>query len=565
MEATTSEDGRLITIDSYDDGGLSSGVRKIQIYLPADYERNEVRYPVLYFTDGGSVFSANRPDMLVVDKVLDELVEKSAVVPAIIVAIFNSSVEGRVKDLSPFADSGYTGHSSGIGGEGGGLDGFYRMIVECLKPSIDGQFRTDPGPEATGIIGISLGGLAAFTLAYDHPETFGMAGCLSSSFWWADRFTIRRVVDDAGKPKTRVRFWIDGGGGEYGMWQDAHAMSMALERRGWILGEDLGLYFDYKGDHDWPAFAARIPDVLRFLLRTRRPDLIGHRVVSAVDSTAEVMDLSRRQRSIVGVEALYSDETRLTVVSPSLSADPRVAVVDTSDPFLVRPIGLGETFLRSTFRGFEASLRIQGGDRLWPTEDIEFIETPPSNFPHEIVRDGETIARFAVTYDSAFLRVEVHTVDSNVQVDAEKQPWEQTTTQILLDSRPVEILTKASGYDHDDIEQTLVLSMCPSQSGVPAVLNSMGLTFESNTSEWDKVMPSGAQVACGTEVGGYYTTLSIPVDYLDAKQDGQWKHARVNIMLQRVEESGDLRTYDWQPGWTIFDTPIGTGIFYRQS
>ena len=103
------------------------------------------------------------------------------------------------------------------------------------------------------------------------------------SFWWAGEATIKRVAADADKPKVDVRFWLDGGGGEYNVWREVRSIHDLLERRGWTPGDDLAAYFDYAAVHDWPAFKARIPNVLQFLLRKSPTYLTGHRLVPAVD------------------------------------------------------------------------------------------------------------------------------------------------------------------------------------------------------------------------------------------------------------------------------------------
>ena len=67
------------------------------------------------------------------------------------------------------------------------------------------RVRTRAGREDTGLIGSSLGGLFSFYAAWNRPDVFGKAICLSSSFWWANRYMIRAV--DARRRRARRSIW----------------------------------------------------------------------------------------------------------------------------------------------------------------------------------------------------------------------------------------------------------------------------------------------------------------------------------------------------------------------
>ena len=158
---------RHIALNNFDDGGLTSGSRDIHVYVPRGYDKSHDQYPVVYLNDGQAWLHGiwNGPQ-LECDLTHDQLCEEGLINPAILVAI-NFNRAGRVKDLTPAQD------------DDGNLDGYYKFIADRLKPYIDSHYRTKPEPTFTAIVGISMGGLASFLLAYDHPETFGMAGCMS--------------------------------------------------------------------------------------------------------------------------------------------------------------------------------------------------------------------------------------------------------------------------------------------------------------------------------------------------------------------------------------------------
>ena len=71
------------------------------------------------------------------------------------------------------------------------------FIADTVKPIIDRDFRTRPEREATGIAGLSLGGLISLYAYFRRPEVFGLAGVFSPAFRWgkrgSSRLSIRRV------------------------------------------------------------------------------------------------------------------------------------------------------------------------------------------------------------------------------------------------------------------------------------------------------------------------------------------------------------------------------------
>ena len=63
-----------------------------------------------------------------------------------------------------------------------GYEDYGRFLVEELKPWIDDNYRTLSGARHTAVLGSSLGGVVSFYLAWQWPEVFGSAGCMSSTF-----------------------------------------------------------------------------------------------------------------------------------------------------------------------------------------------------------------------------------------------------------------------------------------------------------------------------------------------------------------------------------------------
>jgi predicted alpha/beta superfamily hydrolase len=231
---------------------------RARVLLPPSYEeQREQRFPVVYAQDGQSVWSDSTDPFgaWALDRVLDDLWEIGAMAEVITVAIDTSAQ--RLDQLGPVRDPVYGG---------GGAAAHLRAIVDLLKPRIDEEFRTRPERAATTLMGSSMGGLFSFYGAWERPEVFGAAICLSPSFWWADRFMVRRVQGGT-CPLPRPRFYLDSGAAASSLEGDAstrdgvhvvRAMHRELVGHCYEPGQDLHL-LSWAGHHHNPtSWAARV-------------------------------------------------------------------------------------------------------------------------------------------------------------------------------------------------------------------------------------------------------------------------------------------------------------------
>ncbi len=153
------------------------------------------------------------------------------------------------------------------GGEG---DLYGRLLVEELKPLIDGRYRTLPGPAHTGLGGSSLGGLISLDLGLQYREVFGRLAILSPSLWWDQRSIFTRVRRTG--PVPPLRLWLSMGTAE-GLrhLRDADLLYSLLLDRGWEPGQDVLYVRDAGAIHTEEAWARCFPDVLSFLFPAPRP------------------------------------------------------------------------------------------------------------------------------------------------------------------------------------------------------------------------------------------------------------------------------------------------------
>lgn len=209
---------------------------QIRVYLPPGYEENTLkRYPVLYMQDGQNLFfpeEAFAADWQV-DRTVGMLDSMNAIDEFVVVGVYS-------KDrMAEYTQPGYTAYGESLIGE--------------VKPRIDQEFRTLPGPGKTGVIGSSLGGVVSFFLAWEWPDVFARAACLSSTFGHQDDL-LHRVLSEE---RRDARFYLDSGwpGDNY---EVTAAMAMALVSRGWTYGRDL-LHFAFPlAEHDEHAWGMRL-------------------------------------------------------------------------------------------------------------------------------------------------------------------------------------------------------------------------------------------------------------------------------------------------------------------
>jgi predicted alpha/beta superfamily hydrolase len=232
--------------------------RDVLVWLPPNYDWSEARYPVLYMHDGQNLFEPDtaflKGEHWRIGETATELIEQGRIEPLIIVGIYNTG-EARVDEYTPTDD---------VKLGGGHADDYGRLIIEELKPLIDGMYRTRVDRDNTGIAGSSLGGLVSLHLAFSHPATFGRAAALSPSVWWGRKAILKTIREARSKPN--LRLWVDMGTaeGRRGL-DDARLLKAALVGLGFAEGVDLH-YAEYEGaTHSEQAWSKRVGPMLEWL------------------------------------------------------------------------------------------------------------------------------------------------------------------------------------------------------------------------------------------------------------------------------------------------------------
>jgi predicted alpha/beta superfamily hydrolase len=241
--------------------------RDIWAYLPPTYlENTEARLPVLYMHDGQNLFDkelAFGGNEWKVDEAMDAAAESGAAREAVVIGVGNTPA--RIYEYTPTPDPEYT--------PSGGGDDYLALLIGELKPLVDAELRTLPGPEHTALVGSSLGGLISSYGGVRHPEVFGLIGALSPSVWWDSKMLLGQVASVQGKELRASRVYVDSG--DAGPSQDGLANTKLLADQYRAVGYQDGLDFLYivqnGATHSEIFWAQRFPTAAAFLLGPR-PD-----------------------------------------------------------------------------------------------------------------------------------------------------------------------------------------------------------------------------------------------------------------------------------------------------
>ena len=185
---------------------------RLRVYLPPGYEENTLaRYPFAYMQDGQNLFfphEAFQHKDWGVNETSQILRTMQAIEDFIIVGVHSD--ERREEE---YTKPGY--------------EAYARSIVEELVPAEQLFLRTTRNRLDRTMWGSSLGGVVSFYTVWQHPEVFGGAVCMSSTFSHKDDL-LERVLSE---PKRKIGFYLDSGwpGDNY---EVTVAMALALVSRG---------------------------------------------------------------------------------------------------------------------------------------------------------------------------------------------------------------------------------------------------------------------------------------------------------------------------------------------
>ena len=154
------------------------GLRRMHVYTPPGYEKNNQAYPVLYLLHGGGDTDDSWPTVGRAGAILDNLIASQRTTPMIIVM-----PAGHVaRDFQLRTGMNTMGH-----------DKFNEDLAGSVVPYIDSHYRTKANRQNRALAGLSMGGLQALTLSLVNSELFSYIGIFSSGWFPQMREQIEKT------------------------------------------------------------------------------------------------------------------------------------------------------------------------------------------------------------------------------------------------------------------------------------------------------------------------------------------------------------------------------------
>jgi len=220
--------------------------RRIDIYLPPDYNPSATPYPMLLVFDR-LMYSRLIPT----SRILNNLIHAKEIPPMIAVLVGNV---GRSRNNELTCN-----------------DQFVEFLAEELVPWVRENYNVSSDPAKNVIAGASFGGLAASYAAFRHPELFGNVISQSGSYWWSPdtNFSVlaRGVEGEwltrqfAAAEKKAIRFFIEIGLNEGGrpsmVIVNRHFRDVLLAK-----GYEIVRYDEFNGGHEILNWRGSLADAL---------------------------------------------------------------------------------------------------------------------------------------------------------------------------------------------------------------------------------------------------------------------------------------------------------------
>ncbi len=228
----------------------------LHIHLPEEYEKTDLRYPVIYFFDGHNLFSDEDATYGTCWKLEDFLARWQE--ECIVVGLeCGHKPNQRLDEYSPYPMEIVGYKTKGMG------EATLGWMISTLKPEIDGRLRTLPEREETAIAGSSMGGLMSLYALVRHNEIFSMAASLSPSI----QPCLQEVVNEIGKAKlaSDTRIWLSFGEKELNPKREKafELVKKVLVAKGITLSSQIQAF----GSHNEKSWGELVPAFMPYLLR----------------------------------------------------------------------------------------------------------------------------------------------------------------------------------------------------------------------------------------------------------------------------------------------------------
>jgi enterochelin esterase family protein len=233
--------------------------RDMWLYVPAQYD-GKTPACVMVFQDGGGY--VNLKGDTPVPTVFDNLIHKKQMPVTIGIFLDPGVFPAKRSGRKPRRNRSFEYDTLS--------DQYARFLIEEILPAVGKQYKLTDDPEGRAICGISSGGICAFTVAWQRPETFRKVLSHVGSFTNIRGGHVYPALIRKTKPKPLRVFLQDGKNdldNQHGNWPLANQqMAAALKFA----------KYDYKfvygtGGHNRKHGGAILPESLRWLWRGYKP------------------------------------------------------------------------------------------------------------------------------------------------------------------------------------------------------------------------------------------------------------------------------------------------------
>lgn len=246
---------------------------KYTVYLPADYDKAERSYPVVYLLHGYSDDNTGWLQFGEVNRYADQAIAAGTIPPMII--------------IMPNGDSSWYINSYD------GKEKYEDFFVKEFMPTIEKNYRIKAEKKYRGIAGLSMGGFGTLVYALKYPQLFAAAAPLSAAVFddnaietmpdknyeavfaqlfgrglkgkdrlnknWYDNAILKIVEATPADDLKKVRYWIDCGDDDF-LTKGNSLLHIALT--------DKKVPHEYRvrdGAHTWTYWRSGITDALQFI------------------------------------------------------------------------------------------------------------------------------------------------------------------------------------------------------------------------------------------------------------------------------------------------------------
>ena len=243
------------------------------VYLPADYDKSNRNYPVLYLLHGYTDDETGWTQFGEAHMIADKTIQSGEAAPMIIV----------------MPDGGVSWYINSFDGKTKYEDFFVKEFI----PFIDATYRTRVKKNYRAIAGLSMGGFGTFTMATKYPELFAAAAPLSAGVFtdaeiiampednWNNVFGILYGKDLKGAARLndhynknsilkiietgntddlkKVRYFIDCGDDDFLIKGNMAVHAAMIDKK--VPHE----FRVREGGHTWTYWRTSLPEVLKFV------------------------------------------------------------------------------------------------------------------------------------------------------------------------------------------------------------------------------------------------------------------------------------------------------------